>query len=306
MQHRMRHVVEYALLRALTALINLLPYRVALGQAGGLAALARGPARRRLRTAEARVAEVFGERYSPAERRAIVRRAWRNLFCNGVEMMRVPRITPRWIRRVVAYQGAQTVVDSMRDGRGAVIAVPHMGNWELAGASTQIFGFRMMTIARRQKNLLTNAYINRMRERIGVEAWEREGRDFFGLVRGLKEGKVLAILPDVRAKANGIQVRFLGHTAHIPSGMALFARESGAPIVPSYALRVGWGRHAWKCFPPIWPDPSLDLQTDLARLTQHVMTCFDQAIQEHPDQYFWFNKRWLLDPPADAAAKPPR
>ncbi|MCX6998608.1 MAG: lysophospholipid acyltransferase family protein [Kiritimatiellaeota bacterium] len=301
MKYRVRHVVEYALLRGLTALAGALPHRVALALAGALAALARGPARRRLRAAAARVAEVYGERFTPRARRIIVRRAWRHLFCNAVEVMRVPRMTRNWINRVVVHSEMQTVFDSMQAGRGAIIAVPHMGNWELAGVAAQLYGARVMIIVRRQKNPLTNAYLNQLREYTGVEAWQREGRDFSGLVRSLKEGKVLAILPDLRAKTNAIRVNFLGHQADIPGGMALFARESGAPIVPAYACRVGWARHAWKCFAPIWPDPALDQKTDMARMTQYVMTCFDQAINAHPDQYFWFNQRWILEPQKDLA-----
>ena len=155
--------------------------------------------------------------------------------------------------------------------------------------------FNGVEAMRRQKNPLTNAYLNRLRQHTGVEAWLREARDFSGMVRNLKkEGKVLAILPDLRAKTNAIKVRFLGRDVDIPGGMALFAREAGVPIVPAYVERVGWGRHRWCHFEPIRPDPNLDRDADDRRMTQYVMECFDKAIRAHPDQYFWFNKRWVL------------
>ena len=64
--------------------------------------------------------------------------------------------------------------------------------------------------------------------------------------------------------------------------------------MPSCALRVGWERHRWRFFEPIWPDPSLDKEADWKRMTQLVMDRFDHLIRENPDQYFWFNKRWVL------------
>ena len=115
-----------------------------------------------------------------------------------------------------------------------------------------------------------------------------------GIVRGLREGKVLAILPDLRAKGGSYSCRYLGAETEIPNGMARFAREAGVPIVPAFAFREGWGRHVLRGFDPIQPDPSLDREEDGRRMTQYVMDCFDRAVREHPDQYFWFNKRWVL------------
>ncbi|OQW96761.1 MAG: hypothetical protein BWK77_03725 [Verrucomicrobia bacterium A1] len=106
---------------------------------------------------------------------------------------------------------------------------------------------------------------------------------------------MLAILPDLRAKADFISCRFLGREdVRIPKGMALFAREANVPIIPAYVVRSGWARHRWGSFPPIWPDLSLDRDADFERMTRYVITCFDQAIREHPDQFFWFNGRWVL------------
>jgi lauroyl/myristoyl acyltransferase len=75
-------------------------------------------------------------------------------------------------------------------------------------------------------------------------------------------------------------------------------------------LREGWTRHRWRLVDAVYPDPALDKQADWQRMTQAVIDHFDAAIRDHPDQYFWYNKRWVLDPlepeaaagPADAAA----
>jgi Kdo2-lipid IVA lauroyltransferase/acyltransferase len=176
-----------------------------------------------------------------------------------------------------------------------VLAVPHMGNWELAGVAAQLFGAQLMIIARRQTNPLTNDYITRVRDSAGIETFLRESTSLAGIARGLRNGKVLAILPDLRAKADYIPCRFLGQEdVRIPAGMALFAREANVPIIPAYVVRVGWARHRWASFPPIQPDPSLDRDADFRRMTQYVIGCFDQAIREHPEDFFWFNGRWVL------------
>ena len=294
MRHRFRHVLEYVLLRVTAWVANAVPHRVALFS-GWIIAVAGFvfPGGRR-RKVVARIRQVFGKERSGREIRRIAWLAWRNLCFNAVEAMRTPSVTLDWIKKVTDYKAIQVLFDNMKDGKGVILAVPHMGNWELAGVAAQLFGAKIMIIVRRQKNPLTNAYLSRMRGYTGVEAFLRESKAFSGIVHGLKEGKVLAILPDLRAKADFVPCHFLGTTVQIPAGMALFAREAGVPIIPAYVVREGWGRHRWEAFAPIGSDPSLSREEDFRRMTQYVIDVFDRAIREHPDQYFWFNQRWVL------------
>jgi lauroyl/myristoyl acyltransferase len=67
-------------------------------------------------------------------------------------------------------------------------------------------------------------------------------------------------------------------------------------VIPAVVRRVGWARHAWLAFDAVYPDPSRPKEEDWLRMTREVMAHFDRAVREAPDQYFWFNKRWVLDP----------
>ena len=294
MKYRLSHILEYAALRAITGLLNALPYRVALVLGWTGAGLGYLILRKRMKRTNRRLGQVFGDRFSEKELNRIGWHAWRNLFFNGVEMIRTPSATPEFIKKVFDLHDFHILPESMKNGRGAVIAVPHMGNWELSGIAVHMLGIRLMAIARSQKNPLVNAYLNRMREYTGVEAVLKESKSFVSVIRKLREGACLAILPDVRAKRDAVTVQYLGVQAQIPRGMALFAREAGVPIIPACPIRIGWARHTWKGFEPVWPNPELDKDTDIQRMTQQVMSCFDQAIREQPDQYFWFNSRWVL------------
>ncbi|MFH0879550.1 MAG: lysophospholipid acyltransferase family protein [Lentisphaerota bacterium] len=294
MTYKISHILEYALLRVLSGVVNLLPHKGALLLGWAAAAISFPLLKSKMRRTQVRIKQVFGARYSDREVREISRRAWRTFMFNMVESMRTPRVTLPWIKKVVDLTDVPMAFDNMKDGKGLILAVPHMGNWELAGIATQMLGLRLMLIVRRQKNPLLDAYLTRLREYTGVEAFAREGKSFAGLVHKLKEGKVLAILPDLRAKGNALPVHFMGATASIAGGMALFAREAGVPILPACTIRTSWARHSWKGRPPIYPDYSLDKDADILRMTQYVMTHFDDMIATYPDQYFWFNSRWIL------------
>ncbi len=294
MHYRLSHIAEYAALRAATGLLNALPHRLALGLGWIFAGLSFLLLRKRMQKTKHRLMQVFGNRFNRQELHGILWSSWRNLFFNGIETIRTPSVTPEWIKKIFDLSDYPILTNSMKDGRGAVIAVPHMGNWELSGIAVHSLGIRLMAIVRSQKNPLTNAYLNRMREYTGVEAVLKESKSFSGVIKKLREGVCLAILPDVRAKRDAVTVSYLGAQAQIPRGMALFAREAGVPIIPACAFRKGWTRHAWKGFPPVWPDPQAEKNADIQRMTQQVMSYFDQAIRENPDQYFWFNGRWVL------------
>ena len=116
------------------------------------------------------------------------------------------------------------------------------------------------------------------------------------IIRRLKAGQMLAILPDVRMRTEAVKVKFLGKEANIGGGMAMFARHANVPIFPVIVTRVGWAKHVAHIYPPVWSDPSLDKDADIQQMSQKVMDIVSDAIMAQPEQWFWYNKRWVLEP----------
>ncbi len=285
-------------LAGLGAVVRRLPYRLALGVGWVCAVLLFHVVRFRVRAAQQRLQAVFGDQLSPRQRRQTAWVSLRNLCFNVVDILRLPLLDSAWIARHVDARGIDFIKAVRDPQRGAILAVPHMGNWDLAGVGGHISGLPIFFMARRQKNPLTDEWLNRLRGVTGVETiMTDQAGALRKVVRYLKEGRIFAMLPDVRARQSGIAVPFLGGTAILATGMETFARRSNVPIFPAYNLRVGWTRHRWIVLPPVWPDPDVEPATDQARIMREVMQHFDAAIRAHPDQYFWYNKRWILDPP---------
>jgi len=297
MSHRLRYVVEYTGLRAVGAVVNRLPYRAALTLGWLVAALGLGLWRGRRREAERRIREVFGERYGAAQVRRIAWESLRNLCFTAVEILRGPGMTREWFQRVADYG---SIVDTLRAelarGHGLILACPHMGSWELAGAGAVLSGIPIFSVAGKQRNPLFDAYLQRTRERMGFEMTTRGTGNLRAILANLKAGKALALLPDVRMPTPGIRVRFLGREANVGPGMAAFARHAQVPIYPVINLRRGWARHECRLHPPIRPNPAADQAADLQRMTQAVFDIFTAAIEVEPGQWFWYNKRWIFDP----------
>jgi KDO2-lipid IV(A) lauroyltransferase len=297
MRYRIKHVLEYGALRSLTALVNILPYRGALVVGWVGAWIAFFIFRFHRSEAEARIRKVFLYSLSGSRVRSIAWQAWRNIVFSGVEMVRIRKVTPAWIREVFDnIEFLSVLKEHCKTGRGAILAVPHMGSWELAAIACHFDGIPIFSFAAVQKNPLVNDYMNRMRTNHGVETIARGSSGLREIIRKLKAGQVLAILPDVRMRTAALSIPFLGGVANIGEGMALFAKLADVPIVPCIVTRVGWTRHHVEVQEPIRPDEKLDRDEDILRMTTAVMRGIDTAIHNDPAQWFWFNKRWILDP----------
>ena len=247
-----------------------------------------------------RIQEVFGENMPKRKAKRIAWLSMRNMAFNMVEMMRAPTIDLAWVdRHIPEFKKHIPAVKALIEQYGgAVITVPHMGNWDLAGWACHRYGIRMFSIAGKQKNQLVNDWINRQRES-GMTILERGGGTLKQIIKLLRNGNVLAILPDVRVYTPDLNLPFLGHTANFGRGMAMFAITAKVPIIPAILRREGWTRHGFDLLPPILPDASLDKESDARRITALVLAQVDAAIRQSPDQWFWYNKRWILTPVGD-------
>lgn len=303
-----RYRLEYAFLRGFDRLINGLPLRSSRWMGRLFAAVSHAVWRRRIVEGRRRVREVFGDRYDRREEARIIRHAWRNLALSGVDTLRAARFNDEWFEKHTNIrQASRRLAPMTGEGRGAVIACAHMGSWEMAAVAGRRLGLPIFAIAAPQKNPYFNQWMVALRKRSGIETLLRGDPNLIReVVRRLKRGRYLAILPDIRVPGAGITVPFLGGSANIGPGMALFARMARVPIIPCLTYRLDNGDHRFEIQPAIEPDPACARDVDIERMTRTVMQRIDRAIRENPEQWFWFNKRWILDPVTPRATPTPK
>lgn len=296
MNHRPKHVFEYVMLRGLLGTVTILPLRAAFALGWLIGAFFFYVLRFRRVKVEDRLKQVFGDRFSVRERRRIAWLSFRNICFNGIEAARYSRLTLEKLKHMPIYTGIAAMQEIYRKNGAFIFATAHMGNWELGGVACKLAGIPVFSIARRQKNPLTDNLLNKTRNITGMEVVLNDSKVLKNVVRRLKAGEVLAILPDVRSKQSPLQVNFLGGQSSLGAGTALFAQMANCPIYPVALMRRGWMRHEYKVFDPIFPDPALDKKEDWQRMMQQLVSIFDAEIRANPEQYFWFNKRWVLNP----------
>lgn len=286
--------IEYFAFRTLCAVLGAVPYPLAMSMARGLGRMLVALGFKRKRTFS-RIRGVFPDK-DDREIREIAVGSLQNVLMSAIEMMRASSFDRAWMDRHVldGEMYKDRLKDLVDEGHGVVIMVPHSGNWYMAAWSMAVYGLRLFAIAARQRNPKIDAWMKRQYG--DIEVLDRSDRSTLGAIREkLREGRAFAILPDLRVKTPDVEVPFLNGRANVSHAGAMFAVRSGAPIVVAAMRRVK-GRHAFRHIATIRPDMTANPKDEAVRLTREVMRLINDEVKAHPGEWYWYNKRWLLEP----------
>lgn len=240
---------------------------------------------------------AFGDRYTEAERDAIVRGVYLHFCTMLMEIMHIPRkLHPETWRDRITLVGHEKVLDRMLAGGPMILLTGHFGNWEMAGYLFGVFGFPPHSVARTLDNPYLDRFLRAFRERTGQKMIPKNG-GYDDMLATLRSGGVLSFLADQDAGQNGLYVDFFGRPASTHKAIALLAIEHKAPVVVGYARRVGPGfRYEVGC-PEIIQPAALESSADPVReLTQRFTTAIENFIRRDPEQYLWLHRRWKHQP----------
>ncbi len=289
-------LAEYVALRCACAVVNAVPYRAACGMARGLAWTLVNVFRFKRRRTVDRIRGCFPERTErEAVRIAVASLA--NVLQSAVEMIRAPRLDRAWIERHVkdVHLYADRLKAIADEGKGVVIMVPHSGNWYMAAWAMAQCGVPLFAVAAKQRNPYVDAWMKRQYGD-GLEVVQRGSVRVMAEIKGrLMQGRCFAILPDLRVPAKDVEVPFLNGIANVSHGGASFATAAGAPIVVAVMRRES-GMHVFDHLGTLRPDAAISRKEDAIRLTREAMALIDAAIKKSPEHWFWYNKRWILQP----------
>ena len=113
----------------------------------------------------------------------------------------------------------------------------------------------------------------------------------------IASGRAFAILPDLRVPFPDTEVPFLNGTANVSHGGAMLAVATGAPVVVAIMRREN-GLHTFDHLATLHPDPDApDRKEEARRLMREAMALIDEGVRRTPEQWFWYNSRWILQPP---------
>lgn len=260
--------------------------------------------RRRLggvRQLEANLRRLLGPDATPAELRALSRASMRSYLRYWYELFRLPAMDRGELLARTRSSGIEALEAHLEAGRGVVAALPHMGNWDHAGAWIAARGTPLTTVAQRLRPESLYRRFTSYRESLGMEVLPLTGggvNTVGVLARRLREGGLVCLLADRDIHGNGPEVDFFGEKARMPSGPAALALNTGAALMPVSLWYDG----------PYWNIrvheelPVAEAPTRAQRVwetTQALARVFEGAIAEHPEDWHMLQPVFSSDHEAD-------
>lgn len=226
----------------------------------------------------------------------LTRAAMRSYARYWLEVFRLCEIgTERVVRRMRVLD-EQLLRASLARGQGTIVALPHMGNWEQAGAWLVASGVPFTTVAERLRPESLFERFVAFREELGMEVVALDGGASapFGLLADrLRAGGVLCLLADRDLSRTGVPVRFFGATATMPAGPAALALATGASLLP---VTLWFDDDGWsaRIHPAVAP-------SDIPTMTQALADVFAAGIAAHPADWHMLQRVWREEPGPTAA-----
>jgi lauroyl/myristoyl acyltransferase len=244
---------------------------------------------------------VVGPELPDAEFDQLMRAALRSYARYWMEAFRLPVLSREEILRGFRLDGAEQLAEDLAAGRGAIVALPHAGNWDLAGAWVAANDWKIITVAERLRPESLYERFLTFRRGLGMEIipdrGERGGKPPLDvLLDRLAQGYLVPLLADRDLSARGVEVEFFGGRTRMPPGPALLALRTGAPL---YALTMWYEPDAAcaRLLPVDCPDPdSGPLDVRVRVLTQRIADRLAEGIGAHPQDWHMLQRMWLDDP----------
>ena len=239
---------------------------------------------------------AFNKHFTTSQCAEICKGSFINVGKTCIEFLRFPKLNTENIWREVTVEGAENLHAALAKGGGAIVFLPHFGNWELLSL---VYGAlipdRAKAIAFPLKNALLNTYVWRHRELMSLKLIPRN-RAIRETLRALKNNEAIGFFADQNAGPEGVFVDFLGKPASAARAPAVLALKTGAPLLFSLCIRQPDDRHHVYISKPIYVEVSDDSERDIEVYTAQMLKQLEAYIYKYPEQWLWLHNRWKTQP----------
>ncbi|BCJ55659.1 lipid A biosynthesis lauroyl acyltransferase [Actinoplanes sp. NBRC 14428] len=274
-------------------LVRVLPLRAAraIFDAGAdRAARGNGPGTQRLRR---NLRQVVGPAMSDADLEDLVRAGLRSYARYWMEAFRLPSQSREQFLTDFHLEQADELHAVMAEGKGMILALPHVANWDAAAAWLVSSGHRMITVAERLKPEGLFERFVAYREKLGMEVVPLTGGPppLDVLAEKATQGYAVALLADRDLSARGVEVEFFGGRTRMPAGPALLALRTGAPLYAADLFFTDERTAGRIRRIELATEGALDAR--VRETTQRMARAFEIGIAEHPQDWHMLQKMWL-------------
>jgi KDO2-lipid IV(A) lauroyltransferase len=203
-------------------------------------------------------------------------------------------VTDKFVKENVRSENLHILKEVLDRGRGCIMLTAHLGNWEYGAAVMGILSFPMSVVALPHKESAVNEIFDRKREKSGMAVISSR-MAYKKCIAALKNNRLIALVGDRDFSPNGETMDFLGKKVMIPQGAAVFAKKTGAAIIPAFLIREGEDRFILSINDPIYVDAAEGLKhnsVEISDIIKQYISVVEKKIREYPTQWMIFREFW--------------
>lgn len=215
---------------------------------------------------------------------ALIQKAFASYIRFWLDSLRLPVLTTEQLDKAFVLDGQENLRAAFEKGNGVILALPHIGNWDIAGAWLVTHEIPLTVVVERLKPESLFIWFRDFRQTLGLNVVVNDSAVGTHLLRALKDNTTVALLSDRDVDGTGKPTEFFGKSASIPRGAATLAFRSGAALCPVAVYETETGYTA-RIQPPLDTTRSGTLREDVERVTLELVSNFEEQISRAPEQW---------------------
>jgi len=227
-------------------------------------------------------------RLRPGAADRLARASYREYVAMILDCIWAEPLSAAGVRGTMRFRGLNHLAEG---DQGAVVAVSHFGNWDMAASGAMALGRQVSTVmAPIGPSLLTEIVVS-SRVRKGLELFTPQ-QAARGLARALRVGRLVALMIDVPEAGPTVAAPFCGGTVRLSAVPVRLAAATRVPIIPAACWREGRG---WilEFYPPVRPGGAPE-----AEVLAQIAATLEPEIRRHPEQWYPFHEVYVDEPAA--------
>lgn len=198
----------------------------------------------------------------------------------------------------ISIEGKEYLDEVLRHNKGVVGMTAHLGNFPLMCYKLRREGYKVNVVVRPFRDIYAGRYFEDIRTKHNIRiiySYPRE-KCVSSIGRALRRNEIVLILMDQNFGSGGVWVRFFDKLAATSVGPFVFARRTGARLIPFYSVRKGEGIHRIRILPELKLKYAADKDEALLLNTITMTKIIEGWVKENPLQWSWIHKRWKSRP----------
>lgn len=249
--------------------------------------------RQRYKVAMSNLEAAFGDRFSPQERRKIVRESFQNFARTMVDLLWSPRLTSENFSKYIDLENFEEIARVTGPERSLMIACYHYSNFEWLSLACGFLNLQGTIISQEFKNSSLDPIFKKLREQSGHELIPRD-RGITRLYKVLRRKGRTAMLVDltVPPSQGAVAINCFGLGTSVTSAHAWLHERTGVPIVPAHTEPLPDGRYRLVFHPKIGSTANMSHQ----EIAQACWDSFEPYVRKNPAPWLWMYKHWRYRP----------